>query len=275
MEVGAARLLRQQREHRSHRTAYTLFNVRTGYDYKPWKLGVFFEARNLTNVTYASSVVVDAANRRFFEPGDGRAFYGGAANGDGDDSVSRPRACSLLPRPARAARRRGRRARARPAGSRSRTRPAATRCTSRRRRSPWAPTAADRGLDAPGGHDANTVLRRPGRATDGAPVRVNPAGTSVDSLHQAPGLAVGPGGEVYVTWSSSKPKPEGVLFASDLFLSRSLDGGRTFEAPLRVNDDRPISHSFEDLAVTPDGTVLVGWIDSRDGARRPPPTSRA
>jgi iron complex outermembrane receptor protein len=57
--------------------AYTLIHVRTGYDHKPWKLGVFFEARNLTDKTYASSVVVDAANRRFFEPGDGRAFYGG------------------------------------------------------------------------------------------------------------------------------------------------------------------------------------------------------
>jgi iron complex outermembrane receptor protein len=57
--------------------AYTLFTVRAGYDYKPWKLGVFFEARNLTNATYASSVVVDAANQRFYEPGDGRAFYGG------------------------------------------------------------------------------------------------------------------------------------------------------------------------------------------------------
>ena len=57
--------------------AYTLFTVRAGYDYRPWKLGVFFEARNLTNATYASSVVVDAANKRFYEPGDGRAFYGG------------------------------------------------------------------------------------------------------------------------------------------------------------------------------------------------------
>jgi iron complex outermembrane receptor protein len=56
---------------------YTLFIVRAGYDYKPWQLGVFFEARNLTDVTYPSSVVVDAANKRFYEPGDGRAFYGG------------------------------------------------------------------------------------------------------------------------------------------------------------------------------------------------------
>jgi iron complex outermembrane receptor protein len=56
---------------------YALFTVRAGYDYRPWNLGVFFEARNLTDVTYASSVVVDAANMRFYEPGDGRAFYGG------------------------------------------------------------------------------------------------------------------------------------------------------------------------------------------------------
>jgi len=55
---------------------YALLGVRAGYEYKPWNLGVGFEARNLTNVTYTSSVVVDAANRRFFEPGDGRAFYG-------------------------------------------------------------------------------------------------------------------------------------------------------------------------------------------------------
>jgi iron complex outermembrane receptor protein len=59
--------------------AYTLFNVRMGYTYKPWNLEVYFEGRNLTNATYASSVVVDAANKRFFEPGDGRAFYGGVA----------------------------------------------------------------------------------------------------------------------------------------------------------------------------------------------------
>jgi iron complex outermembrane recepter protein len=57
--------------------AYTLFNVKLGYDYKPWNLGVFFEARNLTDVTYSSSVQVDASNRRFYEPGDARAFYGG------------------------------------------------------------------------------------------------------------------------------------------------------------------------------------------------------
>ena len=56
---------------------YTTVGVRMGYTYKPWQLTAFFEGRNLNNVTYTSSVVVDDANRRFFEPADGRAFYGG------------------------------------------------------------------------------------------------------------------------------------------------------------------------------------------------------
>src|SRR5581483_11298927 len=110
---------------------------------------------------------------------------------------------------------------------------------------------------------------------DGAePVRVNPDGLAVDALHLPPRLATGPGGgPLYVSWSSEKPKLEGVLFASDLRLSRSLDGGKTFEAPRRVNADRPISHSFDGLAVGRDGTVLVTWIDGREG--RPDPATWA
>lgn len=96
-------------------------------------------------------------------------------------------------------------------------------------------------------------------------VRVNPKGMGVDALHQSPGLAVGPKGEVYISWSSAKPKPEGTLFASDLRLSRSLDGGLSFDSHLRINEDRPISHSFEGLAVATNGTVFVAWIDSREG----------
>src|SRR5262245_18337753 len=114
------------------------------------------------------------------------------------------------------------------------------------------------------GHDNNVFVGQPGSGSK--PVRVNPERLFVDSLHLAPGLALGSGDEVYVSWSSAKPVPEGALFASDLRLSRSLDGGKTFESPLRVNEDRPISHSFEGLGVTSDGTVLMSWIDSRDGA---------
>jgi iron complex outermembrane recepter protein len=64
-------------ENTARTPSYVLGNVRMGYDHKPTGLGVFFEARNLADQQYVSSVVVDSANGRFFEPGDGRAFYGG------------------------------------------------------------------------------------------------------------------------------------------------------------------------------------------------------
>jgi len=87
---------------------------------------------------------------------------------------------------------------------------------------------------------------------DGAvPVRINPETLTVEALHHPPRLAVAPGGPVYVSWSSEKAKPEGTLFASDLQLSRSLDGGRRFEPPLRVNEDRPT------------------WIDGHEGRKDP------
>ena len=97
------------------------------------------------------------------------------------------------------------------------------------------------------------------------PVRANPADQSVEALHHPPRLAVARTGEVYLSWSSAKTKPEGTLFASDVRLSRSLDGGRRFTDHVRVNEDRPISHSFDGLAVAADGTVLVSWLDSRAG----------
>jgi iron complex outermembrane receptor protein len=56
---------------------YILFNVQTGYTYKPWNLSLFFEVRNAFDEDYISSVVVDSADGRFFEPGDGRALYAG------------------------------------------------------------------------------------------------------------------------------------------------------------------------------------------------------
>ena len=113
------------------------------------------------------------------------------------------------------------------------------------------------------GHDNIVYVARPG----GEPVRVSPAERSGDSLHQAPGIAVGPRDEIYVTWASRRPKPAGGLFASDLELSRSLDGGKTFGPPLRVNTDSATSHSFEDVAVLADGTVIAAWIETPPGER--------
>ncbi len=58
---------------------YTLVGVRAGYDYKPWHCRLFFEATNLTDASWAATIAPDAADQRFFDPGDGRSFYGGAS----------------------------------------------------------------------------------------------------------------------------------------------------------------------------------------------------
>ena len=95
------------------------------------------------------------------------------------------------------------------------------------------------------------------------PVQINPAGTEPDALHQAPGLAIGPRNDVFVTWSLPK-KTQEAPFAADLQLSVSHDGGATFAPPVTLNDDRvPISHSFEHVHAGPDGTVTVAWLDNR------------
>jgi iron complex outermembrane receptor protein len=57
--------------------SYTLWNLRAGYDHEPSGLSLFVEGRNLTDEEYVSAVVVDAGDGRFFEPGDGRGFFGG------------------------------------------------------------------------------------------------------------------------------------------------------------------------------------------------------
>jgi iron complex outermembrane receptor protein len=56
---------------------YVLLSLRMGYEHVPWRLRLFFEARNLTDTNFVSAVVVDSADGRFFQPGDGRGFYGG------------------------------------------------------------------------------------------------------------------------------------------------------------------------------------------------------
>lgn len=98
-------------------------------------------------------------------------------------------------------------------------------------------------------------------------VRVDPEGLAPAAIHQAPGLATGPKGSVYVTWSSKITAP-GALFASDLQLAGSSDNGGGMRQPRQVNDDhKPISHSFEDVAVGDDHSIYVAWLDGRHGDR--------
>jgi hypothetical protein len=93
-------------------------------------------------------------------------------------------------------------------------------------------------------------------AVNAAPEEVGADGDS------RPKIAAGRGGELYVTWTKPLSKP----YTGDIRFARSLDGGRTFGAPVTVHTDRQeITHRFDSVAVNRAGQVFVVWIDKRDG----------
>ncbi|HEV2911848.1 MAG TPA: sialidase family protein [Pyrinomonadaceae bacterium] len=101
-----------------------------------------------------------------------------------------------------------------------------------------------------------------GRAT-GEPVRVNTReGEATAWRGDPPTLAVSSDGQLYVGWTA-RAASEG--HATDLYLSASRDGGRTFASPVRVNDDRlPVVHGMHSLAVARDGRIHLAWLDERN-----------
>jgi hypothetical protein len=86
------------------------------------------------------------------------------------------------------------------------------------------------------------------------------------SILNAPYLIYG-NGKLYVTYFSGKnPLPiANVRAAGDILVSRSIDNGATWEAPVKVNDDPGItSHVFPTVQVDKQGQVYVGWTDRRN-----------
>ena len=103
--------------------------------------------------------------------------------------------------------------------------------------------------------------------TDGKPtgqkVRVNSeAGQATAWRGDPPSVTVGADGVVFVAWSASL-KSE-VAHGSNILLSISRDDGKSFSAPVTVNDDKyPAMHGMSSLAVSEDGRVFVVWLDER------------
>jgi hypothetical protein len=96
------------------------------------------------------------------------------------------------------------------------------------------------------------------------------------------GLAVdtgnGPfGGRVYVSWQDGRNLTQPDFFAdigaynfSDVLLTRSDDGGATWSAPVRVNNDpiaRAVDQYMPAIAVDKRGTVGIFFYDRRDDRR--------
>lgn len=102
----------------------------------------------------------------------------------------------------------------------------------------------------------------------GAPVRINRAEEIPYWRQEAPALAVN-GTDVFVTWGLTHPKstPQQPL-ATELRLSRSTDGGKTFGPSVVVNDDPGvIQHTFDALHRDRAGRLHVSWIDAREGKK--------
>lgn len=120
--------------------------------------------------------------------------------------------------------------------------------------------------------EANVYLARV--ATDGRmgePVRVNDLPGDASPHDQAPAqVRIGPERNVYVAWQNRTDVEWLDFGASDVRLARSTDGGRSFEPAITVTDGADAAHArqtFHDLAVGPDGTVYVSWIDARERDR--------
>jgi hypothetical protein len=103
-------------------------------------------------------------------------------------------------------------------------------------------------------------------------VAVNPTPMKVAADAEArPKIAVASNGNVYLSWTESLKKP----FAGYIWFARSVDGGKSFEAPYIVHHDRAeITHRFDALQVSADGSITVAWVDKRDllaakAARKP------
>lgn len=87
---------------------------------------------------------------------------------------------------------------------------------------------------------------------------VEPTDAGADSR---PKIALGPKGEIYVTWTRPLAKP----YTGEIRFTRSLDGGVTFDPPKTVHHDRQvITHRFDALTVDARGRVVVAWVDKRD-----------
>ena len=106
------------------------------------------------------------------------------------------------------------------------------------------------------------------------PVRVNrQAGAATAWRGDQPSVAVAPNGAVYVLWTARVDA--GDQHGTDIYLSTSNDGGRSFGTEVKVNDDKATGpHGMHSLAVAKDGRIYAGWLDERN-VHAPKPSTKA
>jgi len=108
-------------------------------------------------------------------------------------------------------------------------------------------------LSADGGISFNPATR----------VNTEPEAIAADGENR-PKIAIAADGTVHVSWTVSLDRP----YTGHVRYSRSTDGGKTYSAPITVDDDAAeaspqTSHRFESLLVRGDRVVLA-WLDGRE-----------
>ena len=85
-------------------------------------------------------------------------------------------------------------------------------------------------------------------------------------------------GQIWIAADPSDPSPSGAVYVlasvdppgadpMDVHIIRSTDGGTTWSAPVRVNDDPAGTNAwqwFGTMSVAPDGRIDAVWADSRN-----------
>jgi hypothetical protein len=101
--------------------------------------------------------------------------------------------------------------------------------------------------------------------TSGEKTRINPEkGQAKAWFGDAPTVKIGRDNTIFVGWTAKIDGAEKSA-ATILNLSVSADGGKTFAAPVKVNDDTaPASHGMHSLAVGQDNRVFMAWLDERN-----------
>lgn len=93
-------------------------------------------------------------------------------------------------------------------------------------------------------------------------IKVNQFAQKIGAGGEArPKIAIGPQGNIYVTWTQALNKP----FSGYIWFARSINHGESFEQAYIVHQDRAeITHGFDALNVAPNGIITVTWVDKRD-----------
>jgi hypothetical protein len=137
-------------------------------------------------------------------------------------------------------------------------------------------------LAVPGGGRVVAWVSAPGGGSDGSlHLSVTPRGASaplstttvrdplgaIEAHGEAPPqLAADGEGGISVLYAVGKEVPGERFPKSALRFVRSVDSGRTWSAPVTVNDGKEFgSHNFHSLTGAPDGSLLATWLDARKG----------